>query len=68
MIRSRRMTNDILRCCATCKHLKAGWDKTMYCGIDCEELPDPEVMTMTVCKKYKEVEANAGIQSGPETE
>ena len=52
MIRSRMLTDDPKNSCATCEHLR--YSAPSYCcNIDGEKMPDPGVITMSVCKKHK---------------
>ena len=52
MIRSRTLTDDPKTSCATCEHLR--YSAPSYCcNIDGEKMPDPGVITMSVCKKHK---------------
>ena len=59
MIKTRRPETDTNRSCAKCKHLvMIGCASTGYkyrCGIDGAEVPEPVVITMTTCDKWKEV-------------
>ena len=55
MIKSRQITTDSRKSCATCCHL--GYlrhDQQYLCGIDGQKMPDADVMTITICEKYKE--------------
>ena len=65
MINSRRTKdNDSKDCCARCKHLKLMPSKgssATRCSIDGAIYSDPELLTMFVCDKYKEVENNGRV-------
>ena len=54
MINSRTMTEDNLKTCAKCVHLRFK-DPFYCCGIDGEPMPDPDLMVLSVCKCFKEV-------------
>lgn len=54
MINSRRWTEDPATSCAKCIHLR--YSSPCYCcGIDGAKAPDPDVITLTTCNKWKEV-------------
>ena len=60
MIKSRTTTPDLEKSCSRCKHL--GYDKTgYYCCIDGENVPDPEIITMVTCKKFKGVKTDGKL-------
>lgn len=68
MIKSRRLTKDPAISCARCVHLCYSW-ACYGCDIDGTMAPDPGVITMTTCHKWKEVKENGSegrIQPGSE--
>lgn len=55
MIKTRDLATDS-RSCGRCIHLRYNTDASCYCcGVDGQQMPDPELMTLTVCGCYKEV-------------
>ena len=66
MIKSRTLSDNRF-VCARCVHLR--YSAPAYCcNIDGEQLPDPGLITMTTCNKFKmkEVRKNGKLQSGSE--
>ena len=62
MIKSRTITEDPDISCAKCQHLS--YSAPAYCcNIDGEQVPDPELITMTTCDRWKEVRKNGELQS-----
>lgn len=65
MIKSRTITEDPDISCATCQHLR--YSAPAYCcNIDGEQVPDPELITMTTCDCRKEVRKHGELQFGSE--
>ena len=65
MIKSRTMTEFPDISCARCTHLR--YSAPAYCcNVDGEQVPDPELITMTTCHFWKEVRKNGKLQPGSE--
>ena len=60
MIKSRTMTQEKAKTCAKCVHLR--YSSPYYCcGIDGEQMPDPDLMTLSTCGCFKEVRRNGRV-------